>query len=134
VVGGRPVTIVGVTPPSFFGIEVGRNFDIVLPFCAAAVSTLQRRDQFWLGAVGRLRPGWSVERAARYLETVSSGWFAAVPPGGYDGASMETWDSFRLTAIPFANGLSGLRADYETSLWLLLGITRLVLLVACATS
>ncbi len=26
-----PVTIVGVTPPEFFGIEVGRTFDVILP-------------------------------------------------------------------------------------------------------
>src|SRR5258705_384738 len=28
---GLPVTIVGVTPPSFFGIKVGRSVDLTMP-------------------------------------------------------------------------------------------------------
>ncbi len=29
--GRMPITIVGVTPPAFTGVEVGRTFDIILP-------------------------------------------------------------------------------------------------------
>lgn len=36
VVGSQPFTVVGVTPQDFFGIEVGRNVDVLLPFCAFA--------------------------------------------------------------------------------------------------
>ena len=31
---GHPFEIVGVTPPSFFGLEVGRSFDVALPLCS----------------------------------------------------------------------------------------------------
>jgi hypothetical protein len=42
----RPVPIIGVTAPEFFGLEVGKRFDIALPACAAAVfgSPTDRRD------------------------------------------------------------------------------------------
>jgi predicted permease len=45
---------------------------------------------------------------------------------------MDVWDSYRLTARPRPNGVSDLRTDYGTALWLLLGITGLVLAIACA--
>jgi len=32
----RPVPIVGVTAPEFFGLEVGKRFDIAVPACAVA--------------------------------------------------------------------------------------------------
>src|SRR5262249_36509603 len=33
----RPFEIIGVAPASFFGLEVGRSFDVALPICAEAV-------------------------------------------------------------------------------------------------
>ena len=45
---------------------------------------------------------------------------------------MELWDSFRLTATPRPNGVSDLREVYGAALWLLFGITGLVLAIACA--
>ena len=34
---GHPFQIVGVTPPGFFGTEVGQTFDIAVPICSAAL-------------------------------------------------------------------------------------------------
>jgi hypothetical protein len=34
---GHPFQIVGVTPPGFYGVEVGRTFDVAIPLCAEAV-------------------------------------------------------------------------------------------------
>jgi hypothetical protein len=31
---GHPVEVIGVTPASFFGLEVGRSFDVAVPICA----------------------------------------------------------------------------------------------------
>lgn len=38
----RPFEIVGVTPPGFFGVEVGRTFDVALP-CALSRSSAAKR-------------------------------------------------------------------------------------------
>ena len=128
-VDGRPVTVLGVAPPEFFGLEVGKGFDVAIPACTRWT---QRRDVWWLSIMGRLKPDWTFARAAAYLKTASPGLFEAVAPTGYDTRSMEAWRKFRLTAEAAGNGVSRLREDYETSLWLLLGITGLILLIACA--
>ena len=51
---------------------------------------------------------------------------------GYTEVTHERFRKFMLEAAPSPSGLSQLRATYDTSLWLLLAITGLVLLIACA--
>jgi predicted permease len=135
---GKTVTIfmlqadvVGVTPPSFFGIEVGRAFDIALPLCARGPS-LDARHVWWLSVLGRLKPGWTVERATAHLDAISPGIFEATVPSDYAESSTSKYKNLRLEALPAANGISALRQSYDTSLWLLLAMTGAVLLVACA--
>jgi putative ABC transport system permease protein len=58
----QPFEIIGVTPDSFFGLEVGRNFDVALPICAEALisgknSRLASGTDWWLMVTGRLKPG-----------------------------------------------------------------------------
>ncbi len=40
--------------------------------------------------------------------------------------------NFKLAAFPAGTGISALRRDYETPLWMMLATTALVLLIACA--
>jgi predicted permease len=136
--GETPFVVMGVTPPEFFGVEVGRTFDVALPFCAREHLPKERlefalgaRDWFFLGVLGRLKNGESAETAAQKLQARSATWFQAVAPTGYATSAMEVWNRFRLTAEARPRGVSSLRNNYETSLWLLLGITGLVLLIAC---
>ncbi len=127
--------IVGVTPPEFFGLEVGKRFDVAIPACAQAIwdpDVFDQRNQWWLVAMGRLNRGWSVARAAEHVGLLSPGLFAATLPAGYDPSTLKRWQSLVLTALPGGHGVSQWRDDYEQSLWLLLGITGLVLLIACA--
>jgi predicted permease len=129
----RAVPIIGVTAPEFFGLEVGKRFDIALLTCAAALwgSPTDRRDYFWLSAMGRLRDGWTVASAAQHLDALSFGIFEATVPVDRQPSSIERYRRFRLTALPAANGVSSLRTTYASALWLLLGMTGLVLLIAC---
>ena len=133
---GQPVEVLGVTLPRFFGLDVGTNFDLAVPFCSVPAfhnsPVLTRRELFWLTVMGRLKPGWSIERASAQLDAVSPGLFEATVPDGYNAKSQETYRAFRLAAYPGGTGVSGLREKYDASLWLLLGITGLVLLIACA--
>jgi putative ABC transport system permease protein len=62
--GGTQPEIIGVTPPGFFGIEVGRQYAVARPICASGFT---RRDHWWMAAVGRLKPGISREAAAARL-------------------------------------------------------------------
>jgi len=131
---GRPFEVIGVTPPSFFGIEIGRRFDIALPLCAAAFwgPTLDERHVWWLRAIGRLKPGWTAAAASEHVRAISAAIFDETPPPGSDGAARDRYRGLRLGAYSAATGVSRLRQTYDSTLWLLLGITALVLLIASA--
>jgi predicted permease len=123
------VEVVGVTPPRFFGLAVGENFDMAFPLCQPKEL---RRDVFNVGVIGRLHPGWTIEQATAHFDSLSAGVFEATAPTGYSQDTVERYKKFRLAAYPAGSGVSLLRAEYDASLWLLLGITGLVLLIACA--
>ena len=87
--GGHPFEILGVTPPGFYGLEVGRNFDVALPLCSEPVLHTEGAwtadsTTWWLDAIGRLRPGWSLKQATAQLSGVAPGIFAATLPAEYD--------------------------------------------------
>jgi predicted permease len=128
-VNGQPKQIVGVTPPGFFGLAVGESFDIAQPFCRPKEI---RRDVFSMIVMGRLRPGWTIDRATSQLKAASPALFEATAPTGYTASTVERFKAFRLEASSAARGVSWLRDEYDASLILLLGITGLVLLIACA--
>ena len=129
-------TIAGVTPPQFFGVEVGRTFDVALPLCAEpltrAASLLDRPDAWFLGAFGRLKPGWTRERATAHLQAISPNLFQETLPPNYRPIDVEHYLKFKLGAFPAGTGVSPLRTQYETPLWMLLATTGLVLVIACA--
>jgi predicted permease len=134
---GHPFEVIGVTAPSFFGVEVGRHFDVALPLCAEPLLHPERkkvpnREAWWLAAIGRLRPGWSVQRASAQLAAASPSIFEATLPGDYDAVDAKHYLGFKLGARPASCGLSELQQRYETPLWMLLGTSGLVLLIACA--
>jgi predicted permease len=127
--GELAVAVVGVTPPWFFGLAVGESFDVALPLCRPE---RLRNDLFDLSVMGRPRPGLTVDQASASLAALSGEIFAATVPAGYSPENDREYRGFRLAAYPAAAGVSQLRTSYETSLWLLLAITGLVLLIACA--
>jgi putative ABC transport system permease protein len=135
---GRMFPIIGVTPPSFFGLEPGRQFDVALPICADALLSTDgkgrpaRLDAWWLSLVGRLHPGWTLERATAHLHQISPAVFRQTLPPEYRPAETAQYLKNRVKAIDASAGLSTLREQYENPLWLLLAVTALVLLIACA--
>jgi putative ABC transport system permease protein len=129
--------IVGVTPPEFFGLEVGKSFDLALPVCANAIvrgknSWLDSGTTWSLMVTGRLKPGESIAQADAQLQSISPSLFQSSLPANYPEVSIKDYLNERLQAAPVAAGYSLLRADYERPLWLLLAIAGFVLLIACA--
>jgi predicted permease len=132
----RPTEVIGVTPPGFFGLEIGRTFDFALPFCALPTylpnrNILTKRDYFWVRVMGRMKPGRTLEQASSQLDSISPGITEATLPSGYNTAALDEYRKFRITAYPGGSGVSWLRQTYDTPLRLLLGTTALVLLIAC---
>ncbi|HXM35520.1 MAG TPA: ABC transporter permease [Pyrinomonadaceae bacterium] len=129
--------IIGVTPPDFFGLEIGKTFDLALPICAEGMlrgknSRLDSGTSWWLMVTGRLKPGWSLQQANSSLQSMSPGLFQTTLPANYPPVSVKDYLGFKLEAVPAASGYSLLREDYERPLWLLFAIAGLVLLIACA--
>ena len=133
---GKRFEIAGVTPARFFGVDVGRAFDVAIPLCAedliADSPRTQKRRNWWLAAVGRLAPGWTLEKANAHLAAISGGIFESTVPETYDATRTKNYLTLKLQARPATTGFSDLREDYVGPLWLLLGISALVLLIACA--
>ncbi len=129
VVDGKTVQVLGVTPPSFFGLVVGDRFDLAYPTCTPPNP---RREVFAFSVMGRLKPGWSLRQATEYYKAMSPGLFERTAPEGYSAEAIKTFKAFRLAVYPAGAGVSYLRDQYNTSLEFLLAITALVLLIACA--
>jgi putative ABC transport system permease protein len=137
---GHPFPILGVTPPSFYGVSIGERFDLVMPVCAepiingqySRVSGPNARFDWWLAMVGRLKPGWTLARATAQLAVIAPAALHETIPPQYDSDGVKHYLAYKLQALPGANGFSDLRQDTSTPLWLLLGLSGLVLLIACA--
>jgi putative ABC transport system permease protein len=130
----RRFDVIGVAQPGFFGVEVGRAFDVAIPLCAepllrAPQPATGRRDAWWLDVMGRLKPDWTIERAQVQLATISPDIFRATVSPSYKPDTAKNYTSFTLTADAAATGVSNLRRAYATQLWVLLGATGVVLLL-----
>jgi len=134
---GNPVEIIGVTPADFSGVEVGRSYDLAVPICSQAVlwsdgNWLNEGTVWWLNVMGRLKPGWTRQKANAQLGASSAGLFRATLPANYPAVNVKDYLKFKLYAVPAKTGVSELRTEYSDPLQLLLATTGLVLLIACS--
>ena len=118
---GQPITIVGVSPPGFFGEAVGRAPDIWVPLVMQprfdrGMSLLERPNVGWLRVVGRLRPEATRETVAAAIAVV----LGRIQSGSFVRAS----DGSR--------GLPEFRERFSLPLRILAGMVGVVLLIACA--
>lgn len=135
---GYPVSVIGVTPPSFFGVEVGHRYDVAVPLCADQLMAedhkgrIPNRADWWLSMMGRLKAGWTVTSASAYLTAISPTFMQMTLPEDYKPDLAKKYLVNKLNAKVADNGVSDIREGSERSLNLLLAITGLVLLIACA--
>jgi putative ABC transport system permease protein len=136
IIADRSLEVIGVTPPGFYGLEVGRSFDLAAPICAEPLlrknSQLDSGTSWWLLVTGRLKPDVSVAQANSNLQSISSAVFQQSLPANYPANNVKDYLGFKLEAVPAGSGYSTLREDYGKPLWLLFAIAGLVLLIACA--
>ena len=74
---GRVFTIIGVTPPEFHGVVPGTLPEITLPLSMAGEilddpAWLTSDSVFWLSGMGRLRAGYTIERAQAEVAAIYS--------------------------------------------------------------
>jgi putative ABC transport system permease protein len=135
---GHSIPVVGVTPPSFFGVEVGSRYDVAVPLCADRlmaedhIGRMPGPADWWLSIMGRLKPGWTAQSAKAHFHALSPGIMRATLPPGYNPDVAKGYLANQLTTTKAGTGISPLRQQYERPLWLLMATTGLVLLIACA--
>ena len=147
-----PFTIVGVSPPEFFGVDPAAAPDVYLPLHTNVLfgatspvvnfkvmdvrvpanldrfSSQQYFDQnyYWIEIMGRLRPGVTLGRAQAALTPNFQQWVAGT------ATNEERANLPALMVKEGAGGLDSLRREYSKPLFVLLTMVALILAIACA--
>ena len=140
VVEGQPFTIVGITPPGFFGETLrGDPPDIWIPLQKEPVisgerSILRQPVSAWLRVIGRLRPGATIDGVSPRLTEVLRDWIqhdSGYPPNWMPDI-IQALPRQVITVVPAGAGVGTMKEQYGRSLQILLAVCALVLLIACA--
>jgi predicted permease len=136
---GHAVTIVGITPPGFFGETLRSDPpEVWLPVQQEPIfrgaNSLLRTFPAWLRVIGRLKPGATPNALPSRLTSLIRVWLvdesgmpAAWMTGIKAGLSKQN-----IKVVPAGAGVGVMKADYADSLRILLAVCCLVLLIACA--
>jgi putative ABC transport system permease protein len=134
----HPFEIVGVIEPGFTGVDVGASIDLYVPICTQSIiispenSWLDQRGTWWLRVIGRPKPGVSPTQAEARLRTLAPAIFEATVPSNMKPDRQAAYRNRSFGIKPAANGLSSVRNEYQQALIVLMVITGVVLLIACA--
>lgn len=139
-----PLTVIGVAPPRFFGVEIGEAPAVFMPVKLAGqllpqltkYYNLKDRRGRWMNAFARLKPGVSREQAEAALQPLYKQIIEleAQEPAFKDveAYGRKRFLESQIKVFDGANGRSPLRRQFTTPLYVLLSLTGLVLLIACA--
>ncbi|MBL0161124.1 MAG: ABC transporter permease [Bryobacterales bacterium] len=129
-----PVTVIGVAPPEFFGVDPAMAPDLYLPLRtnvlldgAATERLFSDGNFYWLEMMGRLRPGITMAQAQAALAPRFHQWVAATATTDGERANLPA-----LMLNPGAAGLGSLRREYSKPLYVLLAMVALILAITCA--
>ena len=131
-------TVVGVTPPDFFGVDPDASPDFYVPLHSNLVldgteswaktpKTYLDRNHYWIQIMGRLRTGVSLTQVQATLAPQFHEWVAATATNEGELASLPA-----LTTKAAAGGLDTLRRRYSRPLYVLWAMVGLILAIACA--
>jgi predicted permease len=124
-------TIIGVTPPSFFGLEVGRAFEVAFPNGAASlINGTEDRDDENHRIMIRLKRGQSLDEATAALRAAQPQIRERAMPK--DPEFREGFLEHPFTVLPSGAGTSSMRQEYRLPLLSVFAIVVVVLLIACA--
>jgi len=134
--GGHPFEIIGVAPPGFSGIHVGRSSELFAPLCSIATlsspAILDARSTWFLTVIGRLPPGGTLAEARAALAGIAPRVLAATVPTHWAPDEQREYTEDTLVAESATNGVSVVRGQYRDALFTLLVVVGVVLLIACA--
>ncbi|MFZ0590466.1 MAG: ABC transporter permease [Bryobacteraceae bacterium] len=140
IVEGHPFTIVGISPPGFFGETLRSDPpDLWIPLQQEPLvngngSLLRQNTSAWLRVIGRLRPGATTAGLPARLSGVLRRWLTNESgyPAEFMPEVMRLLPKQYINVIPAGGGVGVMKEDYGNSLRILLTTCGLVLLIACA--
>ena len=132
---GQPVTVVGILPARFTGLEMGKQIAVYVPLTAqplvmpraqnSSTSLLNNPQSWWVQAMVRLRPDIPEARAQAEMDAVLRSAAKATV------STTVGWDLFHLVMTPGERGVDYLHGTYAGPSYVLMGLAGLVLLLAC---
>ncbi len=137
IVNGVPFTLIGITPPDFFGVQPGSKLDIWVPISTQpqilpqwdrpGESWFTERNRWWVVMMGRLKTGVTSPQALAEMKVLFMQSMTA-------GLKLQSQPQLlpRIQLASASQGINELRRRFSQPLWLLMQLVALVLLIACA--
>jgi predicted permease len=129
---GYPFTVIGISPPGFFGVEVGSAPEVwvprmMQPQLSAGDNRLRMLNRFGVRIMARLKPGVSEQQAQVATDILAQQINSEAPAGKLRDFLL----GLHIEVHPASKGLSRLRSQFKQPLLILMGMVGLVLLIAC---
>jgi predicted permease len=140
-VNGRALTIVGVAPEGFNGTTMGQDDTVFVPIRLREIieqlneGSLQDRKNYWVYLFARLKPGFSMEQASGAASAPYHNIINNVEVPLQRNVTAQELTEFRAKKLLLAPGYRGQSYFFDglnQGLILLMIVTGLVLLIACA--
>ncbi len=137
--GGTDLSIVGVLPPGFEGMNTGVQCDAYVPLTFERIlePKFVRIDQAgasWLTVIGRLKAGQTLTTAAASLAGSQSFLFNEADPTHRAFGANVSGGGFRMVVSPARTGVSGLHREYQKPLLALECLCALMMLLCAANT
>ncbi len=136
-INGKPFTVAGIAPPGFFGDRLRNDppeFYVPLafePLFQQQGSLLHHDTQHWLYLIGRMEPGAQPSQVESQLTTELRQWLPTIASSMLPVARGKIGKQF-IKLGPGGAGITDLRDQCKSGLYLLIAAAALVLLIACA--
>jgi predicted permease len=137
----HPLTVIGVSPPGFYGIEMTSNADVRVPLMMTTVynplpkTRLTSRRHQWLTVMARRKDGVSLPQAQASMDVL----FQQIRNGeaqqlsaDYSAAERAEFLAVKMRLLEGSQGFQHLQKEMKTPLVFLFAATCIVLLILCA--
>jgi predicted permease len=132
----KPFTVVGITPPGFFGDTLrGTPPDFFMPLNAEpyveSEADLNKYGQHWLDLIGRISPSARPAAIESEMRVELKQWLRS-HWGEMSAGDRAKFPAQTLFLVPGGAGIASMRDRYERWLQILMAVTGFVLLIVCA--
>ena len=141
-INAHPTTVIGVTPPGFYGLSLSNDPDVRVPMMMTTVfnplpssSRLKSRRHQWLTVMARRKSDVNAAQAQASMDVLYRQlreFEAQQLPPDATAFDREQFLARKLMLNPGARGVQSLQIEMRTSLLLLFGATFVVLIILCA--